>query len=220
MTRLEARLRDALYAGTLQVEESPDLFERVRGSIEDEANRRAWRRRVAAIAGVALAALAALIVAATDYRQGELLMDWRILEIITTGILVVIVIVLGPFIKRFGKSYAAEVFRANPSTGKSFIVLMDFAYYLIFGAYVLFTPVFKQLSSWAPTVNAAQLKDETMKIAGIFLLMGVLHGMNLLILPIIGRLLMLNRQLDMQMRESERRQQLAGGTSTRTDEPR
>jgi hypothetical protein len=35
-----------------------------------------------------------------------------------------------------------------------------------------------------------------MKVAGILLLMGVLHGVNLLILPIIGRLLMLNRQLD------------------------
>ena len=133
-------------------------------------------------------------------------MDWWILELITAGILVVIVIVLGPFIKRFGRSYAAEVFRANPSTGKSFIVLMDFAYYLIFGAYVLFTPVFHRPSSWAPTVGADQLKLETAKVAGIFLLMGVLHSMNLLILPIIGRLLMLNRQLDMQIRDAERGQ--------------
>ena len=139
-------------------------------------------------------------------------MDWWILELITAAVLVAIVIVLGPFIKRFGRSYAAEVFRANPSTGKSFIVLMDFAYYLIFGAYVLFTLAFQQQSSWAPTVAAAQLKDETMKVAGIFLLMGVLHGVNLLILPIIGRLLMLNRQLDMQMTEAERRQEPGAGS--------
>ena len=219
MTALEARLRDALFAGAQQIEESPDLFARIKGSIEDERQRRAWRWRVGRVAAAAATALMALVASATEYREGALRMDWWILELITAGVLVGIVIVLGPFIKRFGRSYAAEVFRANPSTGKSFIVLMDFAYYLIFGAYVLFTPAFKQLASWAPTVNAAQIKDETMKIAGIFLLMGVLHGMNLLILPIIGRLLMLNRQLDMQMRESESRQQSATGASGRADEP-
>jgi hypothetical protein len=131
-------------------------------------------------------------------------MDWRILELITTAILVTIVIVLGPFIKRFGKSYAAEVFRANPGTGKGFIVLMDFAYYLVFGAYVLFTLVLNRPDAWGDAANAAQLKVETTKVAGILLLMGVLHGVNLLLLPIIGRLLMLNKQLDQEMRDRER----------------
>ena len=204
MTRLEARLRDALYAEALQVEESPDLFARVKASIEDDARRRRWRRRVAAIIGAALAAFAALVAAVTDFREGELFMDWRILELITTALLVVIIIVLGPFIKRFGKSYAAEVFRANPGTGKSFIVLMDFAYYLVFGAYVLFTPVLNRPDTWSAVVNGVQLKAEIIKVAGILLLMGVLHGVNLLLLPIIGRLLMLNKQLDLEMRDRER----------------
>jgi len=220
MTVLEARLRDALFAGTQQIEESPDLFARIKGSIEDERQRRAWRWRVARSASAAVAALVALVASVTEYREGALLMNWWILELITAGVLVAIVIVLGPFIKRFGRSYAAEVFRANPSTGKSFIVLMDFAYYLIFGAYVLFTPVFHPPASWASTVGADQLKVEMAKIAGIFLLMGVLHGMNLLILPIIGRLLMLNRQLDMQMHDVESRQPPVTGTTGRTDEPR
>ena len=204
MTQLETRLRDALYAGTLQIEESPDLFARVKGSIEDDARRRSWRWRVAAVTATALAALAALLTAVTDFREGELFMDWRILELVTTAILVAIVIVLGPFIKRFGKSYAAEVFRANPGTGKSFIVLMDFAYYLIFGAYVLFTLMTERQEGWSDVANASQLKVETMKVAGILLLMGVLHGVNLLLLPIIGRLLMLNKQLDQEMRDRER----------------
>ena len=219
MTVLEERLRDALFAGAQQIEESPDLFARIKGSIEDKRQRRAWRWRVARAAAAAVAALMTLVASVTEYREGALLMDWWILELITTGVLVVIVIALGPFIKRVGRSYAAEVFRANPGTGKSFIVLMDFAYYLIFGAYVLFTLVFQHPSSWASTVSADQLKAETAKIAGIFLLMGVLHGVNLLILPIIGRLLMLNRQLDMQMRDVESRQPPAAG-SERFDEPR
>jgi hypothetical protein len=211
MTRLEARLRDALYADALQVEESPDLFARVKGSIEDDARRRSWRRRAAAITGVTLAAFAVLLAAVMDFREGELFMDWRILELITTAVLVVIVIVLGPFIKRFGKSYAAEVFRANPGTGKSFIVLMDFAYYLVFGAYVLFTVILNRPAAWSETANAVQLKDETMKVAGILLLMGALHGVNLLLLPIIGRLLMLNKQLDQEMRDRERGPQRSQG---------
>ena len=133
-------------------------------------------------------------------------MDWRILEGLTTALLVGIVILLGPFIKRFGKSYAAEVFRASPSTGKSFIVLMDFAYYLVFGAYILCVVTLGQPAAWSETANATQLKAETMKVAGILFLMGVLHGVNLLVLPIIGRLLMLNRQLDQQMRDRDRSQ--------------
>jgi hypothetical protein len=204
MTRLEARLRDALYAEAQQVEESPDLFARVKGSIEDDARRRSWRRRVAAITAIALVGVAALVAAVTDFREGELFMDWRILEVFTTAILACIVIMLGPFIKRFGKSYAAEVFRANPGTGKSFIVLMDFAYYLIFGAYILFTLTLNRPQSWSDVVKAVQMKDETMKVAGILLLMGVMHGVNLLLLPIIGRLLMLNKQLDQEMRDRER----------------
>ena len=201
--KLEDRLRDALFAGLEQVEESPDLFERVQASIKDLTRRRQWRRRVAAVAGSAVAALAALLYAVTDYREGELLMNWWTLELITTGILVAIVIVLGPFIKRFGKGYAAEVFRSNPGSGKNFIVLTDFAYYLIFGAYVLFTITFEQPSGWTDTVNAVQLQAEAHKIAGIFLLMGVLHGANLLMLPITGRLLTLNRQLDLEMHKKD-----------------
>jgi hypothetical protein len=203
MTRLESRLRDALYAEAQQVEESPDLFARVKGSLDDDARRRRWRRRVAAIAATTLAVCAGLLATVTEFREGELFMDWRILELITTVLLVTIVIVLGPFIKRFGKSYAAEVFRANPSTGKSFIVLMDFAYYLVFGAYVLFTVMLHRPESWSDMANAAQFKDETTKVAGILLLMGILHGVNLLLLPIIGRLLMLNKQLDQEMRDRE-----------------
>ena len=48
----------------------------------------------------------------------------------------------GPFIKRFGRAYAADVFRANPRTGKSYLVLTDVAYYLIFTAFILFTVTF------------------------------------------------------------------------------
>ena len=45
-------------------------------------------------------------------------------------------------------------------------------------------------------MNADQLQHETARVAGILLIIGVLHGLNLLALPVIGRILTLNRQLD------------------------
>jgi hypothetical protein len=45
---------------------------------------------------------------------------------------------------------------------------LDFAYYLIFGAYVLLTLTFQQQPSWAATVNAAQFRTETVKVADAF----------------------------------------------------
>ncbi len=133
-------------------------------------------------------------------------MDWWTLEIITFAVLVAIALLLGPFIKRFGRSYAADVFRSNPSTGKSFIVLTDVAYYLIFAAYILFTVRVERPTDWSATVGAEQVQHSIVRVGGILLIIGLLHGANLLILPIIGRLLTLNRRLDQQMRETAERE--------------
>ncbi len=123
-------------------------------------------------------------------------MDWWILELITVGVLIVALLILGPLIKRFGRSYAADVFRANPRTGKSYIVLMDVAYYLIFTAYILFTTSFEPDRGWGDTVGAEQLRAETVRLGGMLLLMGILHGANVLSLPIVGRLLGLSRRME------------------------
>jgi hypothetical protein len=193
---LEERLRDALFSGAGAVEESPDLFARVQLSIEDDRRRRSQRRRAAALGASVLAAVASIVFAVIDNDQGDVRMDWWILELLITALLIGIALWLGPFIKRFGKTYAADVFRANPGTGKSFIVLTDFAYYLIFLSYILFTSSFEATGNWEATVNAAQLKGETARVAGILLIIGILHGLNLIALPVMGRLLTLNRRLD------------------------
>lgn len=132
-------------------------------------------------------------------------MDWWILELITVGVLIAALLILGPLIKRFGRSYAADVFRANPRTGKSYIVLMDVAYYLIFIAFILFTTSFtttelnefgRVINRWTDTVGAEQLRAETVRLGGMLLLMGILHGANVLSLPIVGRLLGLSRRME------------------------
>jgi hypothetical protein len=122
-------------------------------------------------------------------------MSWWVIELITNLVLIGIVVILGPLIKRFGRAYAGDVFRANPRTGKSYLILMDVAYYLIFTAYILFTIRFEPQRGWEASA-AAQLQDEVVRVAGMLLLMGILHGLNVLSLPLIGRLLGMSRQLE------------------------
>jgi hypothetical protein len=203
MSMLEDRLRDALLGGASQVHESPDLFARIVLSIEDDRTRRRQRWRAVGVLACLLGALGALLFAVIDINEGELLMDWWILELLTTLFLIGLALWLGPFIKRFGRSYAADVFRANPSTGKSFIVLTDVAYYLIFLSFILFTITFDLPSDWDGVVNGVQLKHEVSRVAGIVLIMGLLHGFNILALPVVGRLFTLNRRLDQDTPERE-----------------
>ena len=73
---------------------------------------------------------------------------------------------------------------------------MDIAYYLIFGAYILFVIKWEPDTEWADEVNAAQLQASVVRLGGMILLMGLLHGLNVLSLPLIGRVFTLNRQLD------------------------
>lgn len=120
-------------------------------------------------------------------------MSWWVIELIVDLLLVGIVVILGPLIRRFGRAYAGDVFRANPRTGKSYLVLMDVAYYLIFTAYILFTVSFVPDASWDSV--GAQLQDQVVRVAGMLLVMGLLHGLNVLSLPLIGRLLGISRKL-------------------------
>jgi hypothetical protein len=130
-------------------------------------------------------------------------MQWWVIELITNIVLVAIAIGLGPFIKRFGRSYAADVFRANPRTGKSYLVLTDVAYYLIFTAFILFTMTFVESRGWQLSTGR-QLKDEVSRVGGMLLIMGILHGLNVVALPIIGRLLTGDdRPAELQARQRE-----------------
>lgn len=121
-------------------------------------------------------------------------MSWWVVELGTDVLLVAVVVVLGPLIKRFGRSYAGDIFRANPRTGKSYLVLMDVAYYLIFIAFILFTVTVRPPAEWDFDL-AAVFENQVVRLGGMLLLMGILHGLNVLSLPIIGRLLGLRRDL-------------------------
>jgi GTP:adenosylcobinamide-phosphate guanylyltransferase len=64
-------------------------------------------------------------------------MEWWMLEVTKVSALAVIAVGIHQFIRRSGKNYVNDIFRATPAIGRSFLVLADFAYYLIFAAYVL-----------------------------------------------------------------------------------
>ncbi len=193
---LDQRVQEALAGGAAAVTESDDLFARVQLSIADDRLLREQRRRRVGVLSSIAAAIGSIVAATADRREGDLIMDWWILELIWFALMVGLALWLGPFIRRFGKAYAADVFRANPRTGKSFIVLMDVAYYLIFFAYIMFTVQFEPASDWENTVNANQLQACTVRLGGILLIVGLLHGLNVLTLPVMGRIFTLNRRLD------------------------
>lgn len=199
MSNLEDRLTRAL--SDYPMEPSPDLFERVVESIEAD---RARRRSVLTWSLVGLLVLALAVTAVltlTPRREnGALAMPWWVLEVTTNLVLGVIALWLGPFIKRFGRAYAADVFHDNPLTGKSYIVLTDIVYYLIFAAYILFTVRVAPSDGWSAVqpiedVTAGQVTFELMRIGGILLIIGVLHGLNIVLMPVLGRLFSLNRRL-------------------------
>lgn len=185
---VERRLVAAFDDARGHVVEHPDLFARVNRSLDERRARRRFRRRLAVGLTVFVLANAAVVVAVGAAQQGGFAVPWWTIELITNIVLVALVVALGPFIKRFGRAYAADVFRANPRTGKSYLVLTDIAYYLIFVAYILFTMSLVESPVWEES-TAAQLEHELLRVGGLLLLMGVLHAVNVVALPVIGRLL-------------------------------
>ena len=194
MSALEDRLHEALGTdpgGTV----SPDLFARVLGGISDDQARRRRHRHTLTAWALGVILVIAITWFATPKRNGRLVMHWWILELATTVVLVALALWLGPFIKRFGRAYAADVFHDNPQTGKSYIVLTDIVYYLIFTAYLMFTVHFEPSGDWGEKVTATQLSAESARIGGILLIIGALHGVNIVLMPFLGRLFSLNRKL-------------------------
>lgn len=133
-------------------------------------------------------------------------MNWATLELLKVAILIVLAVGLHQLIRRAGKGYATEVFESTPHVGGAFITLADMAYYLIFAAYVLFNVNFERPARydgqgnfvgyrWEETISAVQLQDSLSSIAGICLVIGILHGINVFVLPFVGSVLALRAKL-------------------------
>ena len=75
-------------------------------------------------------------------------MDWWIGELIKILALIILAFGLHQLIRRFGKSYAANIFDSTPQVGRTFLILADVAYYLIFAAYIMFNVNFERADKW------------------------------------------------------------------------
>ena len=183
---VEQLLRETLHRAD-DYDPSPDLFARVQRSIEeDRAHRRRMRQvRFAVAAGMAV--VVAYLAVMAETVGGAVTWPWWSLELLTTSVMLVIVVVLGPLIRRFGRIYAADVFRANPPTGDRFLALLDIAYYLVFLAMILLTVSVSPERAWlGPDGLTSYLEHAFMRIGDLLLFMGLLHSVTIVVLPILG----------------------------------
>jgi hypothetical protein len=193
---VEQRLVNALRAGD-QVEPSPDLWTRVLHSIEED---HAHRRRVLASTAAAIGTLVALFVVGvlglTDGPLGRFV-RLPVMELIETIALVAVVAVLGPAIRRFGRGYAADLWPVTPATATALLRLLDVAYVLIFGGFILMTVNFNFESSSHPAFECvrsavechtvqAQIEDACIRLGGLVLVMGILHAVTIIVLPVVA----------------------------------
>ena len=184
---LEDRLSDTLRTADAY-EPSADLFAKVQRSIlEDQAHRRRVRVTVGWALG-AIATVAAYLAATVRIAGGEVTMAFASLEILVSALMIGIVVTMGPAIRRFGQAYERAAFSASPETGTQVLRLLDIAYYLIFGAYILVTLMIEppaELPPWDRQLSD-QVKFEVERIGGLLMLMGLLHIVLTLALPVAG----------------------------------
>jgi len=180
---VEQRLVNALRA-TDQVEPSLDLWSRVLHSIEED---RAHRRRVVTSFAVTIAMMAGLVVLGLvnliDTPSGR---QVRVpaMELIETIALISLVAVLGPAIQRFGRGYAYDLWPTTPSLPSSLLRLLDVAYLLVFGGYILITTYF----DFGPSTTgvAEQVENLFARVGGLVLTMGLLHAATIMTLPLVA----------------------------------
>ncbi|HSP28462.1 MAG TPA: hypothetical protein VLN74_07930 [Ilumatobacteraceae bacterium] len=107
-----------------------------------------------------------------------------VMELIETIALVLLVAVLGPAIRRFGRGYAHDLWRSTPETATALVRLLDVAYLLVFAGYILLTAHFDFGPS---TIGVAQqLEDLGWRIGGLVLTMGLLHAATIMTLPVVA----------------------------------
>jgi hypothetical protein len=181
----EQQLRNALSQAD-GYEPSPDLWARVEGSIEeDRRHRRLVAKMIAGIV-VAVTLLGGVAAASLVDRETERFVDWRVLEAVETVMLLALVVTLGPALRRFGRTFTVDVFRAHPATATAFLRLLDIAFYLVACGYVLATSGFDRPGSLDVDVLAEQLSGSAERIGGLLVVLGVLHVLTLFVLPVMG----------------------------------
>jgi hypothetical protein len=182
---LEDRLRAALERMDAYPP-SPDLFARVTRTLEEDAlHLRRVRRTVLGTLGW-LVALAGWFVLTSTVDEGRALVPGWSLEAAVTAVLIVLVWVLGPTLRRYGERYLVGAL--GRGSAHQFAGLLDLAYYLVAAGYVLLTGSLLP-DVLAVPVGAEALERAARRIGGLAVVLGVLHALTLMTLPLVGLLL-------------------------------
>lgn len=190
----EQRVQDALRVAD-DYEPSPDLFDKVWRSIEEDAAHRVRVRRTVLWLGAAVAVIVLVLWPFVDFSDGRPAMDFAVLEWLVTAVMAAVVLVMGPAIRRFGELFEQQVFAASPDTGVRFLRLLDIAYYLIFSAYIFLTLQFEPTAAWGPVDSlGAWTRGQLERLGGLLLTMGALHALLLLALPVVGLVVSANER--------------------------
>ena len=178
---IEQRLTDAL-AEFDRLEPSSDLFERVEASVARDRAFRLRARRFASAGLMGVAAIVAFLAVMIDW-QAETIRGWAVL-VAELAVLGTTVVVLGRVIPHFGRAYVSEVFRLDRQTGTNFLRLHDVAFHLVFGGYVVGWAWHPEMSGQPSMYDAIEFL--IVRTGGLLLLMGVLHAVTLMLLPVVG----------------------------------
>jgi hypothetical protein len=181
---LEQRLSEALHSAD-DYEPSPDLFARVKRSVEeDKAHRRRLARNIILSAAALLTTVFMTGSALRVSPAGLLLIPAWVMDGVATTVMFLILVFLGPSIRRFGKNYVDDIFAITGDTGERILRLLDVAYYLVFTGLILIST---ELARWrTEIVFQSGLEEALGRIGRLMVLMGVLHAVTLLVLPFVG----------------------------------
>ena len=78
------------------------------------------------------------------------------------------------------------MFAAHPATGERLLGLIDVAYYLVFVGFVLVTTRLQAPRAYVGFEMGAQIEEALTRLGGLLLVMGLLHAVTLMALPVVG----------------------------------
>ena len=113
-------------------------------------------------------------------------MKFWMLEVLQAVLLVGLALGVQRAIRRSGRAYAAELFEHSPKIGEAFVLLSDIGLYLIFAAYTLFNV---SIESGRTNAKAPDFAELVASVGGIALVIGILHMVNIVFLPLLAGLM-------------------------------
>ena len=182
---IEQRLIEVFQTSAM-AEPTPDLFSRVVHSIDEDRQHRHRVMRSAAVLAVAALAVVGVGVLSVDEGRFGRFVHRPTMEALEIVVMVSLLLVLGPAIRRFGRGYAQDLWPNNTTMPRSLLRLLDIAYFLVGMGYVLVTTEFQFGDGLLDDRLAGQLEAAGMRIGGLLLLLGLLHAATLFVLPIVA----------------------------------